>query len=118
MVARLNRESEGAKTPPAARAAFVDALVDPAAAFSHPAEVVEHPSLSDDQKRIILLAWANDALGLEWADARDLTDFAPVARLDALLEALEQFDPKAAADYRDVRNHVRSKSARRKRKQT
>jgi hypothetical protein len=101
-----------------AAAAFADALLDPASVFDTPADVVSHPGLRDDQKRVILLAWANDALGLEWADARDLTDFAPVAHLDALLEALEPLDPKAAADYRAVRKHVRSESARRKRKLT
>lgn len=101
-----------------AATAFADALIEPASAFDSPADVVSHPGLSDDQKRVILLAWANDALGLEWADARDLTDFAPVAHLDALLEALAPLAPKAAADYRAVRKHVRSESARRKRKLT
>jgi len=99
-----------------AAAAFADALIDPASSFSRPADVIAHPGLRDHQKRIILLAWANDALGLEWADARDLTDFEAVSHLDALIDALEQFDPNAAADYRAVRKQVRSPSARRERK--
>lgn len=99
-----------------ATAAFVDALIDPASAFKGPADVVSHPGLRDDQKRIILLAWANDALGLEWADARELTDFEPVSHLDALIEALDRFDPDAAADYRAARKEARKSSDRRKRK--
>ncbi len=115
MVAR-NQKQDGGVAQPMAAAAFADALIDPASSFAGPADVVSHPGLRDDQKRIILLAWANDALGLEWADARDLTDFAPVSRLDTLIEALEPFDPKAAADYRNARSQVRGRSARRKRR--
>ena len=117
-VSRVNRaEQQVAEVArPMAAAAFADALIDPASSFSRPADVIAHPGLRDDQKRIILLAWTNDALGLEWADARDLTDFEAVSHLDALIDALEQFDPNAAADYRAVRKQVRSPSARRERK--
>ena len=99
-----------------ATAAFVDALIDPAASFQRPGDGVAHPGLRDDQKRIILLAWANDALGLEWADAPELTDFEPVSHLDALIEALDKFDPKAAADYRAARKRVRNHPPRQERK--
>lgn len=117
-MSRVNRaEQQVAEVAhPMAAAAFADALIDPASSFSRPADVIAHTGLRDDQKRIILLAWANDALGLEWADARDLTDFEAVSHLDALIDALEQFDPNAAADYRAVRKQVRSPSARRERK--
>ena len=42
-------------TSPMAKAAFVDALIDPASAFARPADVIAHAGLTDDQKRIILL---------------------------------------------------------------
>ena len=99
-------------TSPMAKAAFVDALIDPASAFARPADVIAHAGLTDDQKRIILLAWAHDALGLEMADARDLTEFAPVSHLDDLISALERFDPKAAADYRSACRHARARDVR------
>lgn len=110
-LAQIEQPTAAAARPMGA-AAFADALIDPASTFGSPAEVIAHPGLRDDQKRIVLLAWANDALGLEWADARDLTDFEPVSHLDALIEALEQFDSNAAADYRAVRQHLRSRSAK------
>lgn len=95
------------------RAAFLDALIEPAAAFSSPAEVVEHPAFSAQQKRTILLAWANDALALEQAGVQDLTEFAPVSHLDALIAALEVCDPEAAREYAALRAHVRHETAAR-----
>lgn len=105
-------ESAPSPGPSATPAAFLDALIDPAASFTSPAEVTAHPAFTPEQKRTILIAWVNDALALEEAGAQDLTDFAPVSHLDALIETLEACDPTIAREYAGLRRHVRGKLAR------
>jgi hypothetical protein len=105
-------ETAPSPAPAATPAAFLDALIDPAGSFTSPAEVAAHPAFTPEQKRTILIAWVNDALALEEAGAQDLTDFAPVSQLDALIEALEACDPALAHEYAGLRRHVRGKLAR------
>ncbi|MEI9803985.1 MAG: hypothetical protein WDN48_05360 [Pseudolabrys sp.] len=47
----------------------LDALLHPAAAFSHPSEVVNDPDLTLNEKRAILSSWASDACAVEAAPA-------------------------------------------------
>jgi hypothetical protein len=43
----------------------LDWLVTPAAAFSHPDDVLGHPALTNSEKRAILASWASDAHAVE-----------------------------------------------------
>lgn len=74
------------------------ALVSPGDVFAHPREVLDHPTLTDGQKRAILASWASDANAM--VDAPDLRCLSgrkahPVS-LDAVLQALKQLDEEAA----------------------
>ena len=88
-------------------AAFVDALIDPAAAFPSVDALMEHPGLSPQQKLTLLLAWLKDALALEQSGAAELTDFQPVSHLDGLIAALQRVDPGVARDWAMAREYVR-----------
>ena len=78
---------------------FGEALVDPASVFRDPAEVVEHPWFTDQEKRTILLSWARDELAIEQLAGKALPELRPKSRIDALIEALSRFDSSAAAEY-------------------
>ena len=43
----------------------LNALLHPAQAFSHPADVVNDPDLTLNEKRAILASWASDACAVE-----------------------------------------------------
>ena len=43
----------------------LDDLLHPAQAFSHPADVVNDPDLTLNEKRAILASWASDACAIE-----------------------------------------------------
>ncbi len=45
----------------------LDHLLNPAAVFSHPRDVLTDPDLSRHEKRAILYSWASDACALESA---------------------------------------------------
>ena len=63
------------------------ALVDPAAFFADPEEIVEHPDLSFDKKRELLHRWAFDAYRVEVIAAETpRPDVRP--RLDEVIDAL------------------------------
>ena len=49
------------------KADLVKILQDPAAAFRAPADVLDHPELTDDQRLAILEQWEGDARGLSVA---------------------------------------------------
>lgn len=78
---------------------FLDALVDPAAAFRDPSEVVEHPRFTDDEKRTILLSWVRDELVIEQVAGKAAPDLGARSRIDTVIEALSHFDPCAAGEY-------------------
>jgi hypothetical protein len=77
-------------------------LLHPAQAFEHPAEVVNDPDLTLNEKRAILASWASDACAVEAAPALRC---APGGRrpvtVDDILEALRTLD-KAAREGEDV----------------
>lgn len=68
-------------------------LLQPAAAFDHPQDVVNDPNLTRHEKRAILSSWASDASAVESAPAlrRLLGTKAPVT-FDEIVEALKCLD--------------------------
>lgn len=72
---------------------FIDALLDPRAAFASPDVIAGHAWLSREEKRLILWSWARDLL-------RDVRDgAADPATSAAVLTALAPFDPAAADEF-------------------
>jgi len=91
---------------------FVEALVDPVNVFGDPVEVVDHPWFTDEEKRTILLSWARDELVVEQV-ARKLTpELQPKSRIDAVVEALAQFDAPAAGEYLSAVAAIRARHLR------
>jgi hypothetical protein len=82
----------------------LDDLLHPAQAFEHPAQVVNDPDLTLNEKRAILASWASDACAVEAAPALRC---APGARrpvsVDEILEALRSLD-KAVREGEDARS--------------
>jgi hypothetical protein len=78
---------------------FLEALIDPVNVFHDPRQVVEHPWFSNEERRTILLSWARDELLIEQVASRVAPELAPQSRMDAVLEALSQFDAPAAGEY-------------------
>jgi len=48
------------------------AILDPAAVFNEPEEIVEHPELSTNQKLQLLRQWERDALNLSVAEGEGM----------------------------------------------
>ena len=67
--------------------------------FRDPREVVEHPWFTDEEKRTILLSWARDELVVEQVASKVMPELTPKSRIDAVTEALSQFDAPAAGEY-------------------
>ena len=63
------------------------ALVDPAAVFADPEEIVKHPNLSFDKKRELLHRWALDAYRVE-VIAPEAPRACECSRLDSVIDAL------------------------------
>jgi len=68
----------------------LDALLDPAGAFAHPADVVSDPDLTLTEKRALLAAWARRACTPEPALSRP-ADASPV-HYDDIVDALRALD--------------------------
>lgn len=79
--------------------AYLDALLDPASVFRAPAEVREHPGLTDEEKRTILLSWVRDELVVEQLARQADPDLGARSRIDAVIEALSHFDPCASGEF-------------------
>src|SRR5580700_3712668 len=73
----------------------IDWLVTPGLAFSHPNEVLDHPELSQAERRAILVSWASDARALEGAHWMRCLDNGSVATL-AEAHALRKLDAQTA----------------------
>jgi hypothetical protein len=91
---------------------FAEALVDPGRVFQDPAEVVEHPCFTPEERRVVLLSWVRDELLLEQVAHGILPELRPASRIDAVIEALSRFDPRAAAEYRLAMASIRSRHRR------
>ena len=83
----------------------VQALLHPATAFSHPADVARDPDLTLNEKRGILASWASDACAVESVPALRMPPFGgkPVT-YDDVMDALRDLD-KQAADYGKAKLH-------------
>jgi hypothetical protein len=73
----------------------LDALLHPAQAFRHPAEVVNDRDLTLNEKRAILASWASDACAIEAAPDLRQTPAGPPVRFDDIMEALRTLDRQA-----------------------
>ena len=65
-------------------------LRDPAAVFRHPAEVLDRPDLTDDERLAILEQWERDARGLSVAEEEGMTggEESLLARVERAIAAL------------------------------
>ena len=72
----------------------LDALLQPAQAFGHPADVVNDADLTLREKRAILASWASGASAVDPA-LRQMPGMQPV-RFDDIMDALKQLDGEAA----------------------
>src|SRR4051812_39077964 len=96
---RRQRSKPDVQSPGTSEASFVEALVDPGCAFRTPDKVIEHPWFSDEEKRTILLSWARDELVVEQVALKVMPEMKPRSRIDAVIEALAQYDSPAAGEY-------------------
>jgi hypothetical protein len=101
------------ETPGVSEPSFVDALIDPAGVFAHPEEVVDHPWLTDEEKRTILLSWARDELMAEQVSSHVAPELQVRSRIDAVVEALSRFDASAAGEYLSAASTVRARCLKR-----
>ncbi len=116
---RKRNPSSAGVSSAASEPSFEEALIDPVNVFGDPVEVVEHPWFTDEEKRTILLSWARDELMVEQVSRRVTPELLRESRMDAVLEALSQFDPPAAGEYLSAVAAIRAgrqRSSRRKRR--
>jgi hypothetical protein len=92
---------------------FVEALLDPVSVFEHPMQVAEHPWFTDEEKRTILLSWARDELVAEQVSSRLAPELRIRSRIDAVVEALSQFDAPAAGEYLSASSAIRASRLKR-----
>lgn len=72
---------------------FIEAVIEPGACFASPEALAEDPRLSHEEKRLILISWAQyvlEALQDGGADARFR---------EAVLQHLAPLDPVAAEEF-------------------
>ena len=81
----------------------LDELLHPARAFGHPAEVVNDPDLTLNEKRAILASWASDACAMEAAPEFRSTPRGNPVRFDDIMDALRTLDKQVnGQNYRRV----------------
>ena len=87
----------------------LDDLLHPAQAFSHPADVVNDPDLTLNEKRAILASWASDACAIESVPAlrRAPTKGGRPVAFDDVMDALRALDARAAETSSRYRRVVR-----------
>jgi hypothetical protein len=71
----------------------LDQVLNPAAVFNHPRDVLNDPDLSKQEKRAILSSWASDACAVDSMPAlrQPPGDKAPVS-FDDIVDALRSLD--------------------------
>jgi len=69
---------------------FKKAMQDPAAHFSHPADIVEADGLSHEQRVQLLRQWENDAMQLEVATEENMAGDGERSRMREIHEALQK----------------------------
>jgi hypothetical protein len=89
----------------------LDGLFHPAQAFSHPAEVVNDPDLTLNEKRAILASWASDACAVDSVPAlrRAPTKAGRPVAFDDVMDALRALDTQAAETSNRYRRVVRKR---------
>ena len=80
----------------------IDALLHPANAFAHPADVVRDRDLTLNEKRALLAAWASDACAIEAAPELRINGAGNVVRFDDIMDALRLLDEEAARAHVDI----------------
>jgi hypothetical protein len=82
----------------------LNALLHPAQAFSHPADVVNDPDLTLNEKRAILASWASDACAVPEFRCAPVNGGRPVAFDDVMdaLRALDARDTETSSRYHRV----------------
>jgi hypothetical protein len=71
----------------------LDRLLNPAAVFNHPRDVLHDPDLSKQEKRAILSSWASDACAVDsMPGLRQPPGSKLIVRFDDIVEALRQLD--------------------------
>ena len=86
-------------------------LLHPAQAFSHPADVVNDPDLTLNEKRAILASWASDACAVESVPElrrAPVEGGRPVA-FDDVMDALRALDARATQTSRRYHRIVRKR---------
>jgi hypothetical protein len=84
----------------------LDALLHPAQAFTHPADVVNDRDLTLAEKRAILASWASDACAAEAVPVPHQPAGAPPVRFDDVVDALRMLERQIAVAYKP-RPHYR-----------
>jgi hypothetical protein len=107
------RPSVGMEIAGPSERSFVEALLDPVSVFEHPMQVAEHPWFTDEEKRTILLSWARDELVAEQVSSRLAPELRIRSRIDAVVEALSQFDEAAADEYQSACSAIRARRPKR-----
>ena len=89
----------------------LDDLLHPAQAFSHPADVVNDPDLTLNEKRAILASWASDACAVESVPElrRAPTNGGRPVAFDDVMDALRALDTHAAEISNRYRRVVRKR---------
>ena len=71
----------------------LDQVLNPAAVFDHPRDVLNDPDLSRQEKRAILSAWASDACAVRCLPGmRSLPDAKAPVNFDDIVDALKSLD--------------------------
>jgi hypothetical protein len=71
----------------------LDHLLNPAAVFGHPRDVLKDPDLTKQEKRAILSAWASDACAVESApELRHPPGAKAPVTFDDIVDALKSLD--------------------------
>lgn len=65
-------------------------------AATHPEEIVDHPAMSDAEKRAALASWASDTHAVEGVPALRQLESGAIVRADDILAALRRLDATAA----------------------
>src|SRR4051812_28322489 len=86
-------------------------LLHPAQAFWHPADVVNDPDLTLNEKRAILASWASDACAVESVPAlrRAPTKAGRPVAFDDVMDALRALDTHAAETSNRYRRVIRKR---------
>jgi hypothetical protein len=79
------------------RAVDLEAILHPSQIFECPADVLDDPDLSLNEKRAILASWASDACAVEAAPAVRKNPRGQVVSFDDIMDALRALDKEACA---------------------